>query len=138
MIQSSNHNKIDPKYIAGNTYRSPNDPDAILFSNFNSRGSISQTSLPSVGISTWSGTDTTPVWTWSLISGNEWSFNQGCFCSALQSTINKPVFHRELNNSNDNNNNIAPCGCFIWSWNWNVILFILRDNNRSVKFSTGN
>jgi len=34
------------------TYRSPNDPDPTLFPIFNCLASISQTSVPSVGIST--------------------------------------------------------------------------------------
>lgn len=39
------------------TYRSPYDPDATLCSNFKCLGLISHTSVPSVGISTRSGSD---------------------------------------------------------------------------------
>ena len=43
------------------TYRSPNAPEAILFPNLNWRGSISQTSISSVGIFTYSDTDGFPL-----------------------------------------------------------------------------
>lgn len=42
------------KFKTLNTYRSPKVPDATLFSNFNRLASISHTSVPSVGILTWS------------------------------------------------------------------------------------
>lgn len=63
-----------------NTYRSPYDPDATLFSNFRSLGSTSQTSVPSLGIITWSGSNMTPIWPYSLLENDVSSLGQDRFC----------------------------------------------------------
>lgn len=60
------------------SYRSPNDPDATLFSNFSRRISISQSSDPSVGIFTLSEADS-DVWPGSFVEAT----NCGCSWDTL-------------------------------------------------------
>ena len=63
------------------THRSPYDPDAILLPNFKCLGSISQTSIPSLGIVKWSSSHFTS-WSGSSIEstdcwmGSSWFWNQ--------------------------------------------------------------
>lgn len=67
------------------TYKSPQDPDATLLPNVNCLGSISHTSVPSLGIVRWVGSDLTLIWSCSLLEDDDrWVGGHG-LCIETQS-----------------------------------------------------
>jgi hypothetical protein len=81
------------------TYRSPFDPEATLVPNLRSLRSISQTSVPSVGISTLVDGILSPPDGPSNDCDDEFDVGQACVCTRNQNKTKTNVFY--LRNSID-------------------------------------
>lgn len=79
--------KIQSKKMSNEyeTYRSPYDPEATLHSNFSCWGSISQTSVPSLGIFKWSVSHFSGVCSVTSRDDAIW-FGHDWFCKATKTT----------------------------------------------------
>lgn len=98
------------------TYRSPYDPDAILFSNFKCLGSISHTSVPSLGIVKWSGSHFVTVWSSSPTETDGRAFGQACLWIATpNSTLNYGCIIYNITDAGKESKEERKYGFVIWN-----------------------